>query len=111
MLFPQFLEAFGFKPAHSAADGAAVTQLKLELGWLKGCLVSCVGLDYRKCFDLMPQGIVFEVCTRLGIWPCMANWSMPLSGRGTWGHGRKPPTAENGGPRFVGLPEMGSGTR
>ena len=24
------------------------------------------GLDHRKCFDTMPQGIVFEVCTRLG---------------------------------------------
>ena len=31
--------------------------------------MSGVGLDYRKCFDLMPQGIVFEVCTRLGVCP------------------------------------------
>ena len=58
--------AFGFRPARSAADGAAVTQLLLELGRLKGWPVSGMGLDYRKCFDMMPQGIVFEVCARLG---------------------------------------------
>ena len=58
--------AFGFRPVHNAADGAAVTQLLLELGRLKGWTVSGMGLYYRKCFDLMPQGIVFEVCTRLG---------------------------------------------
>ena len=46
--------------------GAAVTQLLLELRRLKGWTVSGTGLDYRKCFDPMPQGIVFEVCTRLG---------------------------------------------
>ena len=57
--------AFGFRPAHSTADGAAVTQLLLELGRLKGWLVSGMGLDYRKRFDLMPQGIVFEVCKLL----------------------------------------------
>ena len=58
--------AFGFWPARSATDGAAMTQLLLELGRLKGWTVSGMGLDYRKCFDLMPQVIVFEVCTRLG---------------------------------------------
>ena len=59
----------------------------MELGWLKGLLVSSVGLAYNNCFDLMPQGILFEVCTRLGICPgvqraleaMLANWSVPLS--------------------------------
>ena len=59
----------GFRPARSAGDGAAVTQLPLELGRLKGWQVSGVGPDYRECFNLMPQGIVFEVCGQLAICP------------------------------------------
>ena len=58
--------AFGFRPARSAADGAAVPEVLLELGRLKEWTVVAMGLDYRKCFDVMPQGIGFEVSTRLG---------------------------------------------
>ena len=57
--------AFGFRPVRSAVDGAAVTPLLLELGRLKGWPVLGMGLDYQRCFDLMPQGIVFNVCTWL----------------------------------------------
>ena len=60
------LWAFDFRRARSAADGVAVSQLLLELGRLKGWPVPGMELDYRKFFDLMPQGIVFEVCTWLG---------------------------------------------
>ena len=61
--------------ARSAVDGAVVTQLLLELGRLKGWLVSGVGLGCRKCSTLMPQGIAFEVYARLGICPgCIGRW-------------------------------------
>ena len=58
--------AFGFRPARSAADGAAVPEVLLELRRLKEWTVVAMGLDYRKCFDVMPQGIGLEVSTRLG---------------------------------------------
>ena len=54
--------AFGGPPA----DGAAVTQRRLEQGRLQGWPVSGMALDYRKCVAPMPQGSVFEVCGRRG---------------------------------------------
>ena len=47
-------EAFGFRPARSALDGAAVTQVFLELCLLRGWAVAGMSIDYVKGFDLIP---------------------------------------------------------
>ena len=50
--------AFGFCLAKSALDGAAVTQVLLELCRLRGWAFVGMSIDYVKCFDLIPQVIV-----------------------------------------------------
>ena len=83
-----------------SAGGQRSSRCALELGRLKGWTVSGMGLDYRKCFDLMPQGFVFEVCTRLGgtlrSWRpcrrCIASLSAPSSSPGALATGGGPPT-------------------
>ena len=59
--------AFGFRPAPGWLDGAAVTQVLLQLCRLKGWTVSGMSIDYKKCFDLIPQAIVLRVAAELGL--------------------------------------------
>ena len=46
--------AFGFRSATGALDGAAVTQVLLELCRLRAWTVAGMSIDYVKCFDLIP---------------------------------------------------------
>ena len=57
--------AFGFRPARSALDGAAVTQVLLELCRLRGWAVAGMSIDYVKCFDLIPQAVVLALAMDL----------------------------------------------
>ena len=61
--------AFGFRPARSALDGAAVTQVLLELCRLRGWAVAGMSIDYVKCFDLIPQAVVLALALELGMDP------------------------------------------
>ena len=63
------LAAFGFRPARSAVDGAAVTRFLLELCRLRGWAVAGTSIDYIKCFDLIPQAVVLALALELGIDP------------------------------------------
>ena len=70
--------AFGFRPARSAMDGAAVTQVLLELCRLRRWAVAGMSIDYVKCFDLIPQAVVLALALELGMDPgtCRALGSM-----------------------------------
>ena len=95
--------AFGFRPARSALDGAAVTQVLLELFRLRGWAVVGMSIDYVKCFDLIPQAVVLAVALELGMDPgtCRALGAMYKQLRGLQdrrgprpvvaGHQRHPP--------------------
>ena len=48
-------EAYGFRTGRSAEDAAALLQTLLELARATGRSLSGTGLDYKKCFDLVPQ--------------------------------------------------------
>ena len=61
--------AFGLRPARSALDGAAVTQVLLELCRLRGWAVAGMSIDYVKCFDLIPQAVVLALALELGMDP------------------------------------------
>ena len=61
--------AFGFRPARSALDGAAATQVLLELCPLRGWAVAGRSIDYVKCFDLIPQAVVLALALELGMDP------------------------------------------
>ena len=72
------LAAFGFRPARSALDGAAVTQVLLELCGLRGWAVAGRSMNYVKCFDLIPYAVVLAVAFELGMdpGPCRALGAM-----------------------------------
>ena len=59
----------GFRPARSALDGAAVTQVLLELCRLRGWAVAEMSIDYVKCFDLIPQAVVLALALEPGMDP------------------------------------------
>ena len=61
--------AFGFRPARSALDRAAVTQVLLELCRLRGWAAAGMSIDYVKCFDLIPQAVVLALALELGMDP------------------------------------------
>ena len=63
------LAAFGFRPARSALDRAAVTQVLLELCRLRGWAVAGMSTDYVKCFVLIPQAVVLAMVLELGMDP------------------------------------------
>ena len=52
-------------------DGVAVTQLLLELCHLRGWMVAGMSIDYKKCFDLIPQAVVLRVAAELGMAPAV----------------------------------------
>ena len=58
--------AFGFPPARSALDGAAVTEVLLELCRLRGWAVAGMSIDCIKCFGLVPK----RSC-----WPWRWSWA------------------------------------
>ena len=57
------------RPCRSALDGAAVTQVLLELCRLRGWAVAGMSIDYIKCFDLIPQGVVLALALEQGMNP------------------------------------------
>ena len=59
------LAAFRFRPARSALDGAAVTQVLLELCHLRGWAVAGISIDYNNGFDLILQAIVLALALEL----------------------------------------------
>ena len=61
--------AFGIRPARSAVDGAAVTQVLLELCRLNRWAVAGMSIDYVKCFDLILQAVVLALALELGMDP------------------------------------------
>ena len=89
--------AFGFRFARSALDGAAVTQVLLELCRLRGLAVAGMSIDYVKCFDLIPKAVVPALALELGMPPgtCRAlgamykqlRWAFKIAGAlGLWWH-------------------------
>ena len=53
--------SFGFLPATSLVDGAAVTQVLLELCRLRGWAVAGMSIDDVKCFNLIPHAVVLAL--------------------------------------------------
>ena len=83
--------ACGFRPARSALDGAAVTQVLLEPCRLRGWAVAGMSIDYVKCCDLIPQAVVLELgmnpgtCRALGAMYKYLCWAFKIAGAlGLW---------------------------
>ena len=57
----------GFRPKHSTADALWDLGLRAETALLDGTGLTIVSLDYEKCFDRIPQGIVLALVERLGL--------------------------------------------
>ena len=57
--------AFGFRPARSAVDGAAVTHILLELCCLRGWAVAGMSTNCVQCFNLIPQAVVVALALEL----------------------------------------------
>ena len=95
--------AFGFRPARSAPDGAAVTQVLLEPCRLRGRAVAGMSIDYAKCFDLFPKRSCWPLrwsraWTRARVvpWgPCTSSSAGPSRSRGPSASGGRPPTASS----------------
>ncbi len=62
-------EAYGFRTGRSAEDAAALLWTLLELARATGRSLSGTGLDYKKCFDLVPQRIVLRLAQEFGMAP------------------------------------------
>ena len=60
-------EAYGFRTGRSATDAAALLQTLLELARITGLRVTGYGLDYKKCFDLVPQRIALRLAKEFGM--------------------------------------------
>ena len=59
--------AFSFRKKHGAADAAALIAMLIELhNIIQECLAG-LGLDYLKCFDLIPQQVVLRVAILQGM--------------------------------------------
>ena len=61
--------AFNFRWAHSALDGAVVTQVLRELCCLQHWSVAGMSIGYVKCFNLTPQAVVLALALELGMDP------------------------------------------
>ena len=61
--------AFGLRRTRSTLEGAAATQVLLELCRPRGWAVAEMSIDYVKCFDLIPQALVLALALELGIDP------------------------------------------
>ena len=62
-------EAYGFRTGRSAEDAVALLQTLLELARATGRSLSGNGLDYKKCFDLVPQRIALRLAQEFGMAP------------------------------------------
>ena len=62
-------EAYGFRTGRSAEDAAAVLLTLLELARATGRSLSGNGLDYKKCFDLVPQRIALRLAQEFRMAP------------------------------------------
>ena len=63
--------AFGFRPARKALDGAALTHPLLELCRLNGWTLAEPSINYKKCFNLIPQVVVLQVAAELSMAPAV----------------------------------------
>ena len=59
--------AYGFRKKRAAADAAAFISMLIELHKLMKTVLHGFGLDYIKCFDLIPQSIVLHIALRQGM--------------------------------------------
>ena len=61
--------AFGFRKRRGATDAAALIALLVELHKIIKSVLHGFGLDYVKCFDLIPQSIVLHIALEQGMDP------------------------------------------
>ena len=61
--------AFGFRKRRGATDAAALIALLVELHKIVKSVLHGFGLDYVKCFDLIPQSIVLHIALEQGMDP------------------------------------------
>ena len=88
-------EAYGFRTGRSAADAAALLQALLELARATGRSMSGAGLDYKKCFDLVPQRIALRLAQECGMalgrsappGGFTGSFAGPSRSWGAWGNG------------------------
>ena len=59
--------AYGFRKKRSATDAAAFISMLIELHKLMKTVLHGFGLDYIKCFDLIPQSIVLHIALTQGM--------------------------------------------
>ena len=61
-------DSYGFRLNRGALDAASLLQVLAELVGVGGMEnLAGFGLDYKKCFDLMPQEIVFRLAEAFGM--------------------------------------------
>ena len=58
--------AFAFRPATGSLDAASLLSVMTELARAQGWKLAGAALDYIKCFDLVPVGVVLACATALG---------------------------------------------
>ena len=59
--------AYGFRKKWGATDAAAFISMLIELHKLIKTVLHGFGLDYIKCFDLIPQSIVLHIALTQGM--------------------------------------------
>ena len=59
--------AHGFRPGHGPEDNWWHLALKVEEALLSGENLAGISLDYSKCFDRVPQGVVLRLAEELGM--------------------------------------------
>ena len=59
--------AYGFRSHKGTGDAYTLLMTMVELSSITGSEFHVIGLDYVKCFDRVPQGIVLAVASRLGL--------------------------------------------
>ena len=59
--------AYGFRKKRGATDAAAFISMLIELHKLMKTVLHGFGLDYIKCFDLIPQSIVLHIALTQGM--------------------------------------------
>ena len=59
--------AYGFRKKRGATDAAAFIPMLIELHKLMKTVLHGFGLDYIKCFDLIPQSIVLHIALTQGM--------------------------------------------
>eukprot|EP00973_Karenia_brevis_P033631 4637103-Karenia_brevis.AAC.1 len=57
----------GARPGHSTTDVFWTLALQLEQALLTGTPLYGLGLDYSKCFDRLPHGILLALAEHMGL--------------------------------------------